>query len=131
MLGLISRCAMSDLAMLRWITNINSMGLEFHHILVKKNVMVNMLLREMYEGKNNMVLEDEDIILKFFNITIISVEKQDNMQMLNAFNESECDEEWLYIGRFLNSMVMDTMVCKFLLEDIISQYKCVGKIVVS
>ena len=65
-LGMISRSSILDLSMLKWIPYIKLMNLEVCHILGKNNVMADMLLRVRYEGKSDMVSEDEDDALQFF-----------------------------------------------------------------
>ena len=60
-LGMVLGCATPDLAMLRWIAYIKSMNPEICHISGKNNAMANMLSREIFEGKRNMVFENEDV----------------------------------------------------------------------
>mgnify|MGYP000117208974 CR=1 FL=1 len=85
-LGMITGCPTSDLAMLRWIAYIKSMNPKFCHIWRKNNVMADMLSRAKYEDECDMVSEDEDVALEFF------IEER-GVQVLNAFNESEYEGE--------------------------------------
>ena len=50
-LGMISRCATPDLAMLRWIVYIKSMNPEIRHIAEKKNAMADILSRARFEDQ--------------------------------------------------------------------------------
>ena len=87
-LGMVSRCATLDLAMLRWIAYIKSMNPEIHHISGKNNAMADMLSRTRFEGESDMMSEDEDVTLDFFKMAQASIDDRD-LRVLHAFNESE------------------------------------------
>ena len=57
-LGMISGCATSDLAMLRCIAYIKSLNPEIRHIAGKNNAMANTLSRARFEDTSDMVSED-------------------------------------------------------------------------
>ena len=65
-LGMISRCATPDLAMLRWITYIKSLNPDIRHIAGKINAMADMLSRARFEEESDMISEDEDVALDYF-----------------------------------------------------------------
>ena len=48
----------------------------------------------------------KDVPLQFFKTAHAFVEER-GVQVLNAFNESEYEGEWLHIGKFLSSMKAD------------------------
>ena len=102
-LGMTSKWAMSDLAMLRWIACLELMTLVVHHILGKNNSMMDMLSKTRYEDEDHMVSEDEGVILNFFKKSWTST-AQWSVKVLNNFNKSEYEGEWLYICNFLTSM---------------------------
>ena len=106
-LGMVSGCATPDLAMLRWIAYVKSMNPEICHISGKNNAMADMLSRARFEGESDMVSENEDVSLDFFKIAQASVEDHD-VQVLHAFNKSEYKGEWLHIGKFLRSMMVNS-----------------------
>ena len=68
-LGVIFWCVMPNLAMLMWIVYIISMSPKVLHISRKNNAMTNMLSKARYEYEGDIVLEDEDVTLKFFKMT--------------------------------------------------------------
>ena len=65
-LGMISGCATSDLAMLRWIAYIKSLKPEIRHISGKDNDMADMLSRARFEDEDNMVSKNEEVGADFF-----------------------------------------------------------------
>ena len=65
-LGMVSGCTTTDLAMLKWILYIKSLNPEIRHISRKDNTMADMLSRARFENEDNMVSEDEDDALQFF-----------------------------------------------------------------
>jgi hypothetical protein len=102
-LGMVSGCATPDLAMLRWIAYIKSMNPEIRHISGKDNAMADMLLRARFDDESDMVSEDEDVEVDFFEAAHLAT-KRGTTPALNEFNESEYDGEWLRIGMFLKTM---------------------------
>jgi hypothetical protein len=102
-LGMVSGCATPDLAMLRWIAYIKSLNPEIRHISGKDNAMADMLSRERYDDENGMVSEDEEVGVHFFEAAHFTT-KRASTPMLNEFDESEYNGEWLLIGRFLKMM---------------------------
>ena len=57
--------------------------------------MAYMLSRAWNEGDSDMVSEYEGITLDFFKTTQASTEEQD-VQVLNAFKESDYEGDWLH-----------------------------------
>ena len=53
-----------------------------------------------------MVSGDDDAAHDFFKMAQAFVEDRDT-QALHTFNKSECDGEWLLIGRFLSRIAAD------------------------
>jgi hypothetical protein len=102
-LGMVSECTTPDLAMLRWIVYIKSLNPEIRHISGKGNAMADMLSRARFNDESGMVSEDEDVGVDFFEAAHLATERG-SAPVLNEFNESEYDEEWLQIGRFLKTM---------------------------
>ena len=68
--------------------------------------MVDIMLRPRFEGENNMVSEDEEVGVDFFESAQLSANGRSTLA-LHAFNEDDYEGEWLLIGRFLSTMVMD------------------------
>ena len=60
-LGVVSGCAILDLAMLKWIMYIKSLNLDIHHISRKDNIMADMLLRAQFEEEDGVLSEDEEL----------------------------------------------------------------------
>ena len=58
---MVSGCATPDLAMLRSIVYIKSLNPEIRHISGKDNTMADMLSRAIFENKDGMVSEDEEV----------------------------------------------------------------------
>ena len=54
-LGMVSRCATLDLAMLRWIAYIKSLNPEIRHISKKDNAMADMLSRARFDNEDDIV----------------------------------------------------------------------------
>ena len=74
-LGTVSRCAMSDLTMLRWIAYIKSPSPETRHISGKNNAMADMLLRAWFNDEGDMVSEDEEVGVDFFESAYVTTRK--------------------------------------------------------
>jgi hypothetical protein len=106
-LGMVSGCAMPDLAMLRWIAYIKSLNPEIRHISGKDNAMADMLSRARYDDEHGMVSEDEEVGVDFFEAAHLTTERA-STPSLNEFDESEYDGELLLIGRFLRTMTPAT-----------------------
>ena len=105
-LGMVSRCANPDMAMLNWIAFIKSLNPEVCHISGKNNAMDNILSRACYEGNEDMVVEDEEVNVDFFESARLSAKKQ-GPPALHRFNENYYEGEWLLIRRFLSTMAPD------------------------
>ena len=105
-LGMVSGCAMPDLAMLRWIAYIKSLDPEIRHISEKDNAMADMLSRVRFENEGGMVSEDEEVGVDFFEVAYVTTGRE-NTPMFNDFDESKCNGEWLQIGGFLKTMTPD------------------------
>ena len=103
-LGMVSGCAMPNLAMLRWIVYIKSLNSKIRHISGKDNAMADMLSRARFDDEDDMVLEDEEVGVDFFESAL---QVNHITPALNEFNEDEYDGEWLQIGRFLKTMAPD------------------------
>ena len=65
-LGMLSGCATPDLAMLRWIAYIKSLNPEIRHFSEKDNNMADMLSRVRFDDEDDMVSEDEEVGVDFF-----------------------------------------------------------------
>jgi hypothetical protein len=102
-LGMVSGCATPNLAMLRWIAYIKSLNPEIRHISEKDKGMADMLSRARFDDEGGMVSEDEEVGVDFFEAAHLTIERGSTL-MLNEFDESEYDGEWLRIGRFLRTM---------------------------
>ena len=72
-LGMVSKCATLDLAMLRWITYITSLNPKIRHISGKDNAMANMLSRTRFEDKGGMVSEDKEVGVDFFESAYVTM----------------------------------------------------------
>jgi sulfur relay (sulfurtransferase) complex TusBCD TusD component (DsrE family) len=59
--------------------------------------MVDMLSRARYDDEDGMVSEDEEVGVDFFEAAHLTTERV-STPMLNKFDESEYDREWLLIG---------------------------------
>ena len=92
-LGMVSRCATPDLAMLRWIA----------HISGKDNAMANMLSRAQFDEEDDMVSEDEEVGVDFFESAYVTT-RHGSTPTLNEFNKGEYDGEWLQISKSLKTM---------------------------
>ena len=90
--------------MLKWIAYIKSLNLEICHISRKDNAMDDMLSRACYEGNEDMVLEDEEVNVDFFESARLSAKKQ-GPPALHRFNENYYEGECLLIRKFLSTMV--------------------------
>jgi hypothetical protein len=69
-LGMVCGYATPDLAMLRWIAYVKSLNPEIRHISGKDNAMVDMLSRARYHDEHDMLLEDEEVSIEFFEAAI-------------------------------------------------------------
>ena len=105
-LGMVSGCAMPDLAMLRWIVYIRSLHPEIRHFSRKDNAMADMLSRARFKNEDDMVSEDEEVGVDFFEAAYMTTRKG-GTPALNDFDESKYDGEWLQIGGFLRTMTPD------------------------
>ena len=115
-LDMVSGCATPDQVMFRWIAYINSLNPEIWHILGKDNTMDDMLSRAWFEEEDDIVLEDEDVSVDFFESTQMMANKRSTPD-LNEFNEDEYENEWLLIGRFLSTMVLMATVVTWTKEE--------------
>ena len=100
-------CVTPNLAMLRWIAYIKSLNPEIRHISGKDNTMANMLSRVRFDDENDMVSEDEEVGVDFFESARVATRTGSTLA-LSEFNENGYDGEWLQIGRFLKTMTTDT-----------------------
>ena len=73
--GMVSGCATPDMAMRKWIAFIKSLNPEVFHISGKNNAMDNILSRACYEGNDDIVLEDEEVNMDFFESARLSAKK--------------------------------------------------------
>ena len=105
-LEMVSGCETPDMAMLKWIAFIKSLNPEVCHISGKENALDNILSRACYEGNEDMVLEDEEVNVDFFESARLSAKKR-GTPALHLFNENYYEGEWLLIRRFLSTMVPD------------------------
>ena len=65
--------------------------------------MADMLSRARFENESGMVSEDEEVGVDFFEAAYATTDRE-STPMLNDFNESKYDGEWLQIGGFLKTM---------------------------
>ena len=86
-LGMVSRCATPDLAMLRWITYIKSLNPEIRHISGKDNAMADMLSRARFHDKGGMVSEDKEVSVDFFETAYVTT-REGSTPALKEFDES-------------------------------------------
>ncbi|KAL3676828.1 hypothetical protein R1sor_026776 [Riccia sorocarpa] len=173
LLGMITNCSTPDVTMLNWIAYIKSLNPEFKHIVGKENVVADMLSRVRYDGEDEMIEDDDDLVSKCSEEGIQSPTKR----WLSM--EATKEERWVTIaggvrcrdptkvdegvpreslggssrfgdyacgimaneilgarkgglvkpseGRALRTKSMEA-VCRFLLEDVICRYGCVGRI---
>ena len=110
-LRMVSRCSTLDLAMLRWIIYIKSLNLKIQHISGKDNTMANMRSRASFDEEDNMVSEDEEDEVDFFEVARLSANEWSTPTM-HVFNENDYEREWLLIGRFLSMMVKNVALKK-------------------
>ena len=103
---MVSGCANPNMAMLKWIAFIKSLNPKVCHISGKNNAMDNILSRACYEGNEDMVVEDEEVNVDFFESARLSAKKR-GTPALHRFNENYYEGEWLLIRRFLSTMVPD------------------------
>jgi hypothetical protein len=85
---MVSGCATSDVAMLRWIAYIKSLNPKIRHISGKDNTMADMLSRARFDDESGMVSEDKDVGVDFFEAAHLAT-KRGSTPTLNEFNESE------------------------------------------
>ena len=88
----VSGCATPDLAMIRWIAYIKSLNLEIRHISGKDNTTADMLSRARFDDKEDMISEDEEIGVDFFETTYITTRKE-STPALNKFDKRKYDRE--------------------------------------
>ena len=93
-LGMVSGCATPDLAMLRWITYIKSLNPEIQHIFGEDNAMADMLSRARFDDEGDMVSEDEEVGVNFFETAYVTT-REGSTLALNKFDERKYDGEWL------------------------------------
>ena len=68
--------------------------------------MTDMLSRAWFEGEDDMVLEDEEVGVEFFESTQMSANIR-STPALNEFDENNYKGEWLQIGRLVNMMALN------------------------
>ena len=68
--------------------------------------MVDMLSRARFDDEDDMVLEDKEVNVDFFESAQVTV-REENSPTLNEFNENEYEGEWFWIGRFLRTLTSD------------------------
>ena len=105
---MVSGCTTPDLGMLKWIAYIKFLNPEIWHISGKDNAMVDMFSRARFVDEDNMVTEDEELGVDFFESAQVMA-KGRGAPALNEFNENEYEEEWLRIGRFLRTLTPDVV----------------------
>ena len=76
------------MVMLRWLAYIKSMNPEIRHISGKDNAMANMLLRVRFNDEDDMVSEDEEVGVDFFESGYVTTRKG-STPALNEFDEGE------------------------------------------
>jgi hypothetical protein len=104
LLEMITSCSTPEIAMLRWIAYIKSMDLEFKHIVEKDIVVVDMLSCAIFNGKEDMVDEEEDVGSNFYSISLASKEGLCLATLLEPFLEVSYEGEWLHVGRYLSTL---------------------------
>ena len=82
------------MVMLRWLAYIKSMNPEIRHISGKDNAMANMLLRVRFNDEDDMVSEDEEVGVDFFESSYVWTRER-STPALNEFDEGKYDGEWL------------------------------------
>ena len=68
--------------------------------------MSDMLSRALFDNEDNMVSEDEEIDVGFFESARLRANRY-NTPALNELMENDYEGEWLLIGRFLSTMALD------------------------
>ena len=107
LLGMISSCETSDIAMLRWIAYIKSLCPEIKHIAGVDNPVADMLSRARFKGKNTMVMTDEeDESFDFFSINC-NLKGSCDLGVHVILHESEYEGEMLQIGKYLSTHAKD------------------------
>ena len=107
LLGMISSCETSDIAMLRWIAYIISLCPEMKYIAGADNPIANMLSRVRFKGKNTMVMTDEeDENFDFFSINC-NLKGSCDLGVHVILHESEYEGEMLQIGKYLSTHAKD------------------------
>ena len=87
-LGMISKCPTPALMMLRSITYIKSLNPEIENISGKDNAMADMLLRAQIDDLDDIVSEDEEVGVDFFESGYVTTRKG-STPALNEFDEGE------------------------------------------
>ena len=108
--------------MLRWIAYIKSLNPEIRNISWKDTTMADMPSRARFEGDDDMVSEDEEVGVDFFESTQLTVNEW-STPALHRFNEDDYEGEWLLIGRFLSMMTTDTTWTKEEASRVRKEYK--------
>ena len=83
---------MPDLALLKWIAYIKSLNPEIRHISRKDNAMADMLSRARFDDDDDMVLEDEEVGVDFFEAAYVTTRKGSS-PALNEFDESKYNRQ--------------------------------------
>ena len=94
LLGMITSCSTSDVAMLRWIAYIKSLNPEFQHIAGKDNPVADMLSRARYEDEEDMVVEGDDVGTKFYTTSYVQKYHSCFVSSLESFLEDKYEGEW-------------------------------------
>ena len=87
-LGMVFGCRTPDLVMVKWIEYIKSLNPEIRHISGKDNNMADMLSRVHFEGRDDMVLEDDEVGVDFFESARLIANKP-STPALHRFNEDD------------------------------------------
>ena len=74
-LDMVSGCAKTDLVMLKWIAYIKFLNPKIRHISGKDNAMVDMLSRARFDDEHDMVSEDEEVGVDFFEAAYVTTRK--------------------------------------------------------
>ncbi|KAL3692893.1 hypothetical protein R1sor_006544 [Riccia sorocarpa] len=98
LLGMITNCSTSDMAMLNWIAYIKSLNPEFRHIAGKENVVADMLSRARYDGEEEMIEDTDEVGTEFYSISHMSGVDGDR------FEEDLYEGELADIGKYLSTL---------------------------
>ena len=87
-LGMVFGCRTPDLVMVKWIEYIKSLNPEIRHISGKDKNMADMLSRVHFEGRDDMVSEDDEVGVDFFESARLIANKP-STPALHRFNEDD------------------------------------------